>query len=140
LKDEVVASKAEVIERSVGRVRDTYGGREAVFLTDYDVQDICVLNLQRACEAAIDMANRVIRLRRLRYPKDSKDSFDILVSAGFLDPAVGATMGRMVGFRNVAVHDYRKLDLIKVREIIEHRLDDLLAFSGTMVQADYPPP
>jgi uncharacterized protein YutE (UPF0331/DUF86 family) len=42
----------------------------------------------------------------------------------------------MVGFRNIAVHEYRKLDLATVRRIIEHRLDDLLAFSKAMLQAD----
>ena len=36
-------------------------------------------------------------------------------------------MAAMVGFRNIAVHEYRKLDLAKVRRIIEHRLDDLTA-------------
>jgi uncharacterized protein YutE (UPF0331/DUF86 family) len=45
-------------------------------------------------------------------------------------------MKRMVGFRNVAVHEYQELDLQKVRHIIEHRLDDLLAFSKAMLHAD----
>ena len=45
----------------------------------------------------------------------------------------------MVGFRNIAVHEYRKLDLAKVRYIIEHRLDDLLAFSKAMLLADPTP-
>ena len=46
------------------------------------------------------------------------------------------TMQAMVGFRNVAVYQYRALDLAKVRYIIEHRLDDLLAFSKAMLHAD----
>ena len=71
----MLASKAGVIERAVARVRETYIGHEAGFLTDYDCQDICVLNFQRACEAAIDMANRVVKLRRLGFPEDSKESF-----------------------------------------------------------------
>jgi uncharacterized protein YutE (UPF0331/DUF86 family) len=45
-------------------------------------------------------------------------------------------MMAMVGFRNVAVHEYQELDLQKVRHIIEHRLDDLLAFSKAMLHAD----
>jgi uncharacterized protein YutE (UPF0331/DUF86 family) len=42
----------------------------------------------------------------------------------------------MVGFRNVAVHGYQELDLAKVRYIVEHRLDDLLAFGKAMLAAD----
>jgi uncharacterized protein YutE (UPF0331/DUF86 family) len=85
------------------------------------------------------MANRMIRLRRLGYPKDSRESFTILGKAGVLEPSIAATMEAMVGFRNVAVHEYRALDLGRVRHIIEHRLDDLLAFSGAMLRADPSP-
>lgn len=136
MNDEVLLSKAESVERCIRRVRETYIGHEREFETDYDRQDIIVLNLQRACESAIDMANRMIKLQRLRYPKDSKDSFLILAQAGVLPRALGETLKRMIGFCNVAVHEYRELDLGKVRDIIEHRLDDLLAFSKAMLEAD----
>lgn len=43
-------------------------------------------------------------------------------------------MMRMVGFRNVAVHDYRKLDLVIVRNIITNHLNDFLAFSRAALQ------
>jgi uncharacterized protein YutE (UPF0331/DUF86 family) len=42
----------------------------------------------------------------------------------------------LVGFRNVAVHAYEELDVEKVRQIIEHRLNDLAAFSRAMMEAD----
>lgn len=136
MNDEVLLSKAETIERCIKRVRETYAGHEDDFTTNYDVQDICVLNLQRACESAIDMANRMIKLRRLGYPKESKDSFMNLVKGGVLTRDLGKSMAAMVGFRNVAVHEYQELDLEKVRRIIEHRLDDLRAFSEAMLKAD----
>jgi uncharacterized protein YutE (UPF0331/DUF86 family) len=78
----------------------------------------------------------MIRLRRLGYPKESKDSFAILQRAQVLDRQAAAALMAMVGFRNIAVHEYQELDLQKVRRIIEHRLDDLLAFSKAMLQAD----
>jgi uncharacterized protein YutE (UPF0331/DUF86 family) len=34
----------------------------------------------------------------------------------------------MVGFRNIVVHGYEVVDLDIVRDIVEHRLDDLLSF------------
>jgi uncharacterized protein YutE (UPF0331/DUF86 family) len=56
--------------------------------------------------------------------------------AGLLSGAVSESMEAMVGFRDVAVHEYQELDLQKVRHIIEHRRDDLLAFSKAMLHAD----
>ena len=132
----MLLSKAGTVERCVRRVREEYVGHEHEFEDNFTRQDAILLNLQRACEACIDMANRMIRLRRLGYPKESKDSFAILQRAQVLDRQAAAALMAMVGFRNVAVHEYQELDLQKVRRIIEHRLDDLLAFSKAMLQAD----
>ncbi len=35
----------------------------------------------------------------------------------------------MVGFRNILVHGYETVDVAVVREVVEHRLDDLLRFA-----------
>jgi uncharacterized protein YutE (UPF0331/DUF86 family) len=134
--DSILLRKAGSLERCVARVRDKYKGNEAAFDADIDLQDIIVLNLQRACQTAIDMALRIGRLRRLAFPSDTADMFRVLASAGLLPRDLAESLVRMVGFRNVAVHEYQELDLQKVRHIIEHRLDDLLAFSKAMLRAD----
>ena len=41
----------------------------------------------------------------------------------------------MVGFRNVAVRDYTRLELAIVRAIIEKQLGDLLRFSSGAIRA-----
>ena len=43
-------------------------------------------------------------------------------------------MKRMVGFRNVAVHDYTKLSLEVVKVIITKHLSDFLAFTQKMLR------
>lgn len=40
----------------------------------------------------------------------------------------------MVGFRNVAIHDYQKLNLDIVRRIVVEHLDDFLAFARFLVR------
>ena len=67
---------------------------------------------------------------------DTADSFIQLGKAGLVPTELALSMKRMVGFRNVAVHEYQELDLARVRAIIEQRLDDLLAFSKAMLAAD----
>lgn len=136
MSEEVLLSKSESIERCIARVRETYVAHEVEFASSHDRQYVVVLNLQRACEMVIDMANRMVRLRRPRYPKDSNDSFIILNKAGLIDAGMTTTLKAMVGFRNIVMHQYKELDLDKVRAIIEHRLDELLAFSKVMLQAD----
>lgn len=69
--DAVLVRKAASLERYIARVRGKYIGHEAEFDTDIDLQDIVVLNLQRACQLAIDMALRIGRTRRLALPADT---------------------------------------------------------------------
>jgi uncharacterized protein YutE (UPF0331/DUF86 family) len=128
--DDVTFNKAAAIERCLHRVREVYAGDDRNLREDLTRQDSIVLNLQRACEAAIDLAMHVVREHRLGIPQDSREAFDLLVSAGLYPRESGEKLRRMVGFRNVAVHDYQALNLDIVREIIRSHADDLAAFAS----------
>jgi uncharacterized protein YutE (UPF0331/DUF86 family) len=41
----------------------------------------------------------------------------------------------MVGFRNIAIHDYRKLDPAIVETILTRRLGDLREFAALVIEA-----
>ena len=129
MADDVVLAKAAIVERGVERVRRVHGGDDAALIEDITKQDSIVLNIQRACEASIDLAMHLVRTRRLGVPQETRDAFDLLERAGLLDTDLAARMKRMVGFRNIAVHDYRKLDLEIVRSIVRDRLGDFLEFT-----------
>ncbi len=135
---DVALNKAAIIERCVRRARDVYGGVDANLTDDLTCQDSIVLNIQRACEAAVDLAMHLVRVHRLGIPQESRDAFEMLATAGKLDRALADGLKRMVGFRSVAVHDYQNLNLDIVRAIL-HRdlvdLDDPLAFARMGVMA-----
>jgi len=131
--DDVVLNKAAIIELRVARVRQEYDDDERNLLEEQRRQDSIILNLQRACEAAIDLAMHVVRMRRLGIPQESRDAFSFLRDAGVIQPELASRMLAMVGFRNVAVHDYRRLDLAIVRSIVTDRLDDFLDFTRTLL-------
>ena len=128
--DDVVLNKAAIIERCLARVRAEHGGDDRVLHENITKQDSVILNLQRACKAAIDLAMHLVAARRLGIPQESREAFDLLVTGAALDPALGERLAGMVGFRNVAVHDYRRLDLAIVSSIIRHRLDDFTTFTA----------
>ena len=133
--DDVVLNKAATIERCVRRVREVYAGNPANLTADLTRQDSIVLNLQRACEAAIDLAMHLIRKHRLGVPQDTREAFDMLASSGHLELKLADSLKKMVGFRNVAVHDYTRLSLDIVRSIVELHLDELLRFASVAIRA-----
>jgi hypothetical protein len=64
--DDVVLNKAATVERCILRAREVYAGDPAHLSTDLTRQDSIVLNLQRACEAAIDLAMHLVPITRSR--------------------------------------------------------------------------
>jgi uncharacterized protein YutE (UPF0331/DUF86 family) len=93
--------KIDAMRRCIARVRDV--ARREPSLVDLDIQDIVVLNLQRACEQAIDLANWVTAHFELEVPRTSAEVFDILERATLIPADLASTLRKMVGFRNVAV-------------------------------------
>ena len=126
MADDVVVQKLASIDRCLASVRRYVAG-DLGRLVDPMVLDAVVLNLQRACELAIDAACREVSRRGLGVPADSGDAFTILERDAVLSPVVADRMRRMVGFRNIAVHEYRRLDPVIVRAVVEHRLGDFEA-------------
>ena len=87
--NDVLINKASIIERCIARVNDVYKGHEAEFKTDLNIQDVAVLNIQRACEASIDMATYIIKEKQLGIPQSSRDSFQILIDNKIIDSQTG---------------------------------------------------
>jgi len=131
--DDVLLNKAAVIERCLRRIQEEYVGHEAELESDFTRQDAIVLNLQRACEASIDAAMHAVRVQKLGIPQQSRDAFVMMREAGMLSEDLAERMQKMVGFRNVAVHNYRALSMPVLRSILNERLDDFRLYCSTLL-------
>lgn len=127
-------AKIAAIQRCLRRVRDVTGGTPAR-VREVDVQDIVVLNLQRAIQAAVDLAALIIARRGDDLPDSLKAHFTILTRAGVIDAELCAHLEAMAGFRNIAVHDYQRLDVAVLERIVGERLGDLEAFAAAATRA-----
>ncbi|UZR29218.1 type VII toxin-antitoxin system HepT family RNase toxin [Methylococcus mesophilus] len=136
MADDVLLNKSAIIERCVRRAKEEYARDPAGFATDFTRQDAAILNIQRACEAALDLGQHLIRRERLGVPQSARDVFALLAQGGWIDPALADALKRMVGFRNIAVHDYQSLQLPITVSVIEKHLDEFLQFSRTLLLRD----
>lgn len=133
MADEILVSRAAAIERCVRRAREEYDKGPETFATDYTRQDAAILNIQRACEAALDMGQHLIRRDRLGAPQSARDIFTLLAETGRISPDLALRLKKMVGFRNIAVHDYQALLLPLVCAIITGHLDDFTDYSAVLL-------
>ena len=124
---DILLAKIASIRKCLERIRTVTNGTPES-LNDPDVQDIFVLNLQRAVQAAIDLAAHLVADERIGLPANLKENFTLLESRQIIDAQLSKHLQSMVGFRNIAVHDYQQLDLTILKSILEHRLGDLDEF------------
>jgi uncharacterized protein YutE (UPF0331/DUF86 family) len=136
MADDVLINKAATIERCVARAREEYAANPQGFFTDFTRQDAAILNIQRACEAALDMGQHLIRREKLGVPQSARDVFVLLAREGWIDAALADALKRMVGFRNIAVHQYQALQLPITVSIITSHLDEFLQFSQAVLLRD----
>jgi len=106
--DDVILNKIEIIKKCIRRVKEEYDCNPKN-LENYTKQDSVTLNIQRACEAVIDLGMHVIAEKGLGIPQTS-------------------------GFRNIAIHNYQKLNLKIIQAIIEKDLKDLLYFTDVILK------
>ncbi|GAA5110831.1 type VII toxin-antitoxin system HepT family RNase toxin [Alloalcanivorax gelatiniphagus] len=132
--DDVIVNKAATIEHCCNRAREEYRNAGRHFPQDFTRQDAAILNIQRACEAAIDLAAYLVKRDRLGVPQSSGDLFNLLADSAYIEGRLGEVLRKMVGFRNTAVHNYQKMQLPIVVAIIERHLDDLVEFARIALQ------
>lgn len=137
MADDVVLNKAATIERCICRAREEYAAAGDGFASNFSRQDAAVLNIQRACEAALDMGHHLVRRQKLGVPQSARQVFDLLARAGWIDDALAESLKKMVGFRNIAVHDYQTLLLPITVSIITLTLDDFLQFTSSVLKHDH---
>jgi len=132
--NDIVINKIQSIQRCVERAREEYGPDPEGFGADYTKQDAALLNILRACEQAIDLANHIIKSRKMGIPTSSAESFDLLRQKFIIDTALAEKLKKMVHFRNTVIHQYQQMDMEIVKSVIVSGLDDLIQFGDRIVE------
>jgi len=129
--DEILINKKTSIERCINRIQEDF---QEDFLTNYTKQDSVILNIERACQAAIDMGNRLLKIKNLGLPQSNRDTFVKLEKSKIISIELSKKMQAMAGFRNIAVHDYSSVNIDVVANIVKNNLQDLVVFSETIIK------
>lgn len=129
---DVVLAKVAGIQKCLRRIKEVTG----LFperLDDLDAQDIFVLNLQRAIQSAIDLAAHIVASEGLGISDTIRGHFVLLENAKVITKTLSQKMQSMVGFRNIAIHDYQNLNIEILKAILSKHLKDLEQFYTTVL-------
>jgi uncharacterized protein YutE (UPF0331/DUF86 family) len=124
--DNVILNKSAIIERALRRMREEYAANPA--LDNFTHIDAMILNIERACQAAIDMAQHIVAVQHLGMPQTSADAFILLERKKIISSQCARDMVGMTGFRNIAIHEYQELDMAVVHALAQTRYTSLIDF------------
>jgi uncharacterized protein YutE (UPF0331/DUF86 family) len=123
---DLIAKKLAQVETCVAELRAL--ARLDELARDVKEERFVEYTLQIAIQAALDVASHIASDERLGEPRNNRELFGLLERPGILPRNLVEALEEAAGFRNVLEHGYDDVDLGIVRDVVEHRLDDLLAF------------
>lgn len=133
---DILLQKKTNVDYCIKQARDYYATpSDKPFVDDRYKQDATTINLQRACEQCVHMANHVICMKKLGLPSTSAESFMLLRESGIIDAALEKKMIWMVRIRNGIIHQYRDIDYELLEEVIKKHADNLLEFASILITA-----
>ncbi len=121
----LILAKASSVKRHLNRVVEKGNTDLETFLADIDRQESILFNLQMAVQNCIDIAAHIISEDGLGVPGSNNEMFYLLEENGYLSSKVTEKMVKAVGFRNLIVHEYGKVELRQVFEIAKKDTKDL---------------
>lgn len=130
---QLLESKLDSLARCLLRIESKFPITPKRLQTDLDLQDIVVLNLERAVQVSVDLASILLAEANLPVPSTMAESFTALAQIGKITPELAQRLVKSVGFRNLAVHEYEKLDWKIVSSIVNDRLGDFKAFANDIL-------
>jgi uncharacterized protein YutE (UPF0331/DUF86 family) len=128
----ILQEKLESLARCVRRVEQKRPPSLDLLVADPDIQDILVLNLGRAVQLCVDIGSHLISATDAPVPQTMGEVFSTLAALGVISDELAARLRAAVGFRNIAVHNYDRVDWAIVFAISTRHLDDFRKFAAAV--------
>lgn len=122
---DLILAKSSSVKRHLNRVIEKRHTDLQTFLQDIDRQESILFNLQMAIQNCIDIAAHIVSEEGLGVPGSTNEMFYLLEENEYLNNELTEKMVKAVGFRNLIVHEYGKIDLEQVFEVAQEDIKDL---------------
>jgi uncharacterized protein YutE (UPF0331/DUF86 family) len=131
---DLILRKLAAIDEYLAQLADYRQIDLNAYRSDWRTQRVVERTLHLAIETCMDIADHVVADRCLRVPDSGADTFKVLADAGLVEPTLGLALARMVGFRNVLVHDYARVDPAIVLRVLSTDLGDVEKFRAAVLR------
>lgn len=131
---DVLSARLSALEGYLAELRDFRERSREEFVQEPALHDLAERYLHLACEAVADAAHHVIADEGFRQPEGYKDAVEVLREEGLLEDDLAERLEGWMGFRQVLVHVYLKIDHERTWRAIQEDLGDLQEFAAAMAR------
>jgi len=107
---------------------------EKAFLADFHLFGNTERYLQLSIQAVIDVAHLIIIDLGLKRPEDNYEAISILFDNKIISEGLSEKLTKMIGLRNILVHEYGKIDRKIIYKILQEGLKDLEDFKKQIIK------
>ena len=125
LRPEVIRRRLQKLDEYLAILDGLRGYSLEEFLANPERYGSAERFLQLAIEAVLDMGSHVIAELELGTVEAYSDIPKILADKGYISSELAERWIRMIGFRNILVHEYLEIDRKVVYAVLQHQLEDL---------------
>jgi len=122
---DLILAKAGSVRNHLKRISEKINVDSGSFIKDIDRQESILFNIQMAVQNCIDIAAHIISEEGFGVPGSTTEMLYVLKENGYLDSDLTRKMVKAVGFRNLIVHEYARIELERVFEIAQNDINDL---------------
>ena len=130
---DVMLAKISAAKKHINRIQNLPVNSMQCFLEDINIQDIALFNMQLAVQNCIDIAAHIISSQGFAVPSSTNEMFYCLEENGYINSRLTEKMVKAVGLRNLIVHEYGKLDLEKIYQVLQNDIKNLDEFIRAVV-------
>lgn len=107
---------------------------EKSFISDFHLFGNTERYLQLCIQIIIDICQLIIIDLDLMRPDDNYEAVSILYEKKVFSGSLASKITKMIGLRNILVHEYGKIDRKKIYKVLKENLNDLKLFQKAVVK------
>jgi uncharacterized protein YutE (UPF0331/DUF86 family) len=124
--------KINELENYLRELEEYLPEEEEEYLNNGLIKRACERAFQLASENLIDICNLIISEKGFGIPADSKDCIRKLAENGVIPVSLSTRLEELIGFRNLLVHQYGRVDDSRAYSYLNVELKDFYGFIETI--------
>lgn len=122
ISENKIFEKLSLLDEYLSYLKDIQKVNKNSFLKDYHFYGLAERYLQLSIQTLIDVGQLIITEKQLSRPPEPQEIFSVLFNSKILSENLVNQLTGIVGFRNILVHEYGKIDREKVYEYLQNNI------------------